>query len=480
MMGAREKSPAPKALTLLRSKSDATDSTYSGTGSSTSSLDEVASPVATSEELVSAGLALDPADVLTDRARGWRSLINTLYSHFDSIADAEKALAKSYRNVATEWNTPSGARDLAFGEKSAIRSVTRLLHDESDRLASQHQAISHSLASQTVASLAAIKKEVKKKLDALEDEQKRRNKERLKDRDAMQKAKENLQKALSFARKNGADHNRYGDPWLANLEVKRKLAIAKAKHEARTVALVDVKRDFSIFESNVIREVRQALNGVASLKEIQEHRSFLAGEIKKTLDALEADKEWKLFCDARLDATGGPAMFEDNDYEGAKDELVQVRKEGSLQRRGKGLVKSYKEYYYFLTAAGYLHEFKQRPSLVRDEKVDPDDSIFMGDCTLEPYKAEDRKPEEFILTEKNEQGKMFQRSSKTFKFLGASMSETKEWHEAISVAAKTTLGVVATGTSSTLGRSSTKVNSVSETVETVTRTVTVEVKKTDS
>ncbi|KAJ1569265.1 hypothetical protein HK405_007550, partial [Cladochytrium tenue] len=420
-------------------------------------------------------------DVLTDRARGWRSIVNTLYNHFSSIADAEKALAKCYKSVAQEWNTPSQSRDLAFSEKSGVRGIVRVLHDEADKLSSQHMAVSTSLASQTVTSLAAIKKEVKKKLDTLEDEQRKRNKDRIRDKNEMIKAKEHLQKALAAARKPGSDATKHGDPWLANLEVRRKLAQARAKHEARTVALVDIKRDFSVFEANVIREIRQALQGVASLQEIQDHRQTLADEITRAMAALDAGTEWQLFGAARLDAAGGPAMFEGDDYEGSKDPLVQVIKEGLLQRRAKGLIKNYKEFYYVLTSAGYLHEFKQRPVIQRDEKVDPDDSIFMGDCTLEPYKAEDRKPEEFIMTEKKEDGNMFQRASKTFKFLGSSMTDTKEWHEALSSTAKTTLGVVATGATSAVGRSNTITSSsVQSMSETVTRSVTVETKKTSS
>jgi hypothetical protein len=64
---------------------------------------------------------------------------------------------------------------------------------------------------------------------------------------------------------------------------------------------------------------------------------------------------------------------------------------------------------------------------------------------LEPYNTPDRKPEEFNLVEKKE-GKVFQRGSTTFKFLGASMEATKSWHEALSSLTKVTMGVVATGT----------------------------------
>ncbi|KAI8616202.1 hypothetical protein BC830DRAFT_1167976, partial [Chytriomyces sp. MP71] len=69
------------------------------------------------------GLILDPADVLTDRARGWKSLVKSLSHHFDRLADAEKAQAKSHAANAKEWSQPSPVRQLAFTETSSINSL---------------------------------------------------------------------------------------------------------------------------------------------------------------------------------------------------------------------------------------------------------------------------------------------------------------------------------------------------------------------
>ena len=93
-----------------------------------------------------------------------------------------------------DWNTPSSSRDLVFGEGSKIGAVGRLLQNEAERLADHHLALATSLSNQTVASLRAIKKEIVKKLEGLEREQKERTWTRKKDRDSIVKAKEHLQK----------------------------------------------------------------------------------------------------------------------------------------------------------------------------------------------------------------------------------------------------------------------------------------------
>ncbi|KAJ3242516.1 hypothetical protein HDU78_001388 [Chytriomyces hyalinus] len=411
------------------------------------------------------GLTLDPADVLTDRTRGWAALIRVLIHHYDRLADAEKAQARSHAANAKEWALPSPVRQLAFTDTSAVNAISAVLKADATALASQHAAIQKSLEKQTITALDGIRKTLKKKLDVLEKEQRERNRERLKDKEIIVKAKETLTKAISFARRPGTDAHRYSDPWLANMEVKRKLAQAKDKHAARNQKLIDTKADFKVFEANLIRELKVALIGVSTISEIQNHRAAHAQEIEAVLGQLDAEKEWESFCINRLNKSGGPAMFETDEYEGFDDPLVGVIHEGLLSRKSKGLIKSYKEHYYVVTAAGYLHEFKkEKPHPERGETVDPDDTIYLGHCSLDPLGTQDRKPEEFILTEKNEDGKMFQRSSHVYKYIGSSIAITKQFYDAISSVSKVTLGVVATGsTNAVLGRTSTVAKAQPET-----------------
>lgn len=186
------------------------------------------------------------------------------------------------------------------------------------------------------------------------------------------------------------------------------------------------------------------LLGVVSFKQVQKP---LVDEVQTILGQLDADNEWKVWLPT-LDKAGEPALFESSDYEGVADPLVNVIKEGVLQRKPHMVRgKTYKEHYYVLTAAGFLHEFKARPFIptCRDEQVaTPKNTLFLGDCSLEPYEAEDRKPEEFILYQDKFHFGMFM-------FVGSSMSVAKEWHVALSAMCKSPLNV-ADGTASPLGK----------------------------
>ncbi|KAJ3014106.1 UNVERIFIED_CONTAM: hypothetical protein HDU68_000435, partial [Siphonaria sp. JEL0065] len=109
------------------------------------------------------GLALDPADVLTDRARGWVDFVRALKHHFDRLADAEKAQAKSHTANQKEWSHPSPLRELAFGGESSIHSISAVFKADATAMASQHAAVQKSLDKQTVTALDNIKKTIKKK-----------------------------------------------------------------------------------------------------------------------------------------------------------------------------------------------------------------------------------------------------------------------------------------------------------------------------
>jgi hypothetical protein len=84
------------------------------------------SPTLTSVGSVTLGdLPTDPADLLVDRCKGWKSLLSALSHHFENIADAEKDLGKKYEKVAKSWletsKDGSAIRDTAFEETSSVQ-----------------------------------------------------------------------------------------------------------------------------------------------------------------------------------------------------------------------------------------------------------------------------------------------------------------------------------------------------------------------
>ncbi|KAJ3072420.1 hypothetical protein HDU98_003664 [Podochytrium sp. JEL0797] len=362
------------------------------------------------ESIQSAALNLDPADILCDRAKGWKEFVSALKNNYQRKADFEKAELKVLIANQKEWTSPFPLRDVSFAEDSAVVKISSAFQSDTTKKVSQHTAMQESLQKQTVPALDGIVSSLTKKLSALEKDQKindvgfqDRRAERRKDEEMITKAKDSLAKSLLLARAQTPGK----DPWLIKLELEEKLVLATTKHYARNLSLDAAKTDFKLFEANLIRQLKVALIGVSSFSEIMPTRTDLSEEIEPMLEHFDADVEWDAFCVARLNKSSGPEMFESAQYEGSDDPLVRVVHEGFLDRKGKGIIQTFKEYFYVITASGYLHEFKSRPSLEYGMKVEPDDTICLKECTVEAVGG-GRNPDRFSVIEKK--GTMFQKS----------------------------------------------------------------------
>ncbi|KAJ3072418.1 hypothetical protein HDU98_003662 [Podochytrium sp. JEL0797] len=354
------------------------------------------------ESAHSSPVNLDPADVLIERAKGWKEFVSALKHKFERKAEFEKAELKI----------------LVADQKSDATAKV-----------SQHTALLEGLLNQTVPALDGLNQSLKKKVLALETDQKERRTERIQDMDLVSKAKQALSKALHASESNK-------DPWLLNLELRVKLSLATTRHETRNESLKAAKTDFKLFEANLIRQLKIVLMGVMSFTEIMPTRTDLSAEIEKALESLDTEREWQLFCDARLDKTEGPAMFETEHEEWSHEAMVQVVYEGVFGR--KGIFNSFREHYYVLTVGGFLHEFKMKPSVEHGEWMDPEDTIQLADCSLGPLGIDCQ----FSLAEKRK-GAMFQKS---YRFLGSSLSESEVFHAAVASVANIAMELRSTET----------------------------------
>ncbi|KAJ3072419.1 hypothetical protein HDU98_003663 [Podochytrium sp. JEL0797] len=326
------------------------------------------------ESAHSSPVDLDPADILIERAKGWKEFVSALKHKFEQKAELKKAELKV------------------------------LVADQKG------------LLNQTVPALDGLKQSLKKKMLALETDQKERRAERIQDTDSVSKAKQALSKALHASESNK-------DPWLLNLDLRVKLALATTRHESRNESLEAAKTDFKLFEANLIRQLKIVLMVVISFAKIMPTRTDWSGETEKALESLDTEREWRLFCEAKLDKTEGPAMFEMEQDEQSHEAMVQVVYEGVLGRKAKGIFNSFREHYYVLTVGGFLHEFKMKPSVEHGEWMDPEDTIQLANCTLGPLGIDCQ----FSLAEKRK-GAMFQKS---YRFLGSSLSESEVFHAAV-------------------------------------------------
>jgi hypothetical protein len=174
------------------------------------------------------------------------------------------------------------------------------------------------------------------------------------------------------------------DPFAVNLAVHKQLMKQVQEENALQKSIVIMQQNSAHFEEGIVRSIQSAW---ATFDEWQSRMSSSVQETWRHLGVnmaqLMPDREWIAFAarsDHLLDPET-PLRNPDNiDYPGRNDPSVVPVHAGLLERK-KRFTKAYKEGFYVLTPAGYLHEYSSS-----DPKTStyPIWSLFLPLCTLGP------------------------------------------------------------------------------------------------
>ncbi|KAI9094943.1 hypothetical protein DFS34DRAFT_627857 [Phlyctochytrium arcticum] len=379
----------------------------------------------------------DPAELILTRCAGWLSLVRLLILQFDDQASLEKSLALSQTKTHKHWiNNPSRERDLAFASSPGIAQLSKCLRETCTQLATEHEGIHKVLATQTLPGLRAAEKEIHKKMTVLIDEEKSRKKEKEKDDTKLKTHIKQLQRSLTAAQNVGKTSAwEAGDPWLANLATTRHVQQASAKHRSHSHNLADLEQNFGTWEKGLLRNIKSALLAYTSLQSVASTSHGATISLQHAVNALEPDIEWENYRTNHLAKSATLEAFAP-DYPGSEDALVRSVKEGPVMRKSK-VLKKWKEHWYVLSAAGWLHEFEERPSLEGPHEFRPKTSIWLRTCELTPLGVgvagnggQGVTAEEFHLTEVKEHH-MFSKKRHVFKLSTNSVSDSAAWWAAL-------------------------------------------------
>lgn len=174
------------------------------------------------------------------------------------------------------------------------------------------------------------------------------------------------------------------DPFAINMAVLKQLQKQVQEENSLQKSIVIMQQNSAHFEEGIVRSIQSAW---ATFDEWQSRMSSTVQETWRQLGVnmsqLMPDREWVSFA-ARSDHLLDPETPLRNpdmiDYPGKNDPSVTPVYTGMLERK-KRFTKSYKEGFYVLTPAGYLHEYASSdPSTA----THPVWSLFLPACTLGP------------------------------------------------------------------------------------------------
>lgn len=188
------------------------------------------------------------------------------------------------------------------------------------------------------------------------------------------------------------------------------------------------------FEEGIVRSIQSAW------QTFDEWQSRMSSQVQDTwrtmglsMSALAPDREWISFAaraDHLLDPDTPLRNPETIEYPSKEDPSVIPVHTGLLERK-KRFTRSYRESYYVLTAAGYLHEYQSSDPKAN---IHPTFSLFLPACTLgPPASANKDKSHKFHIEGKKDGtgtirgGNILSRNQYAYTFRARSRDDMMEW-----------------------------------------------------
>lgn len=188
------------------------------------------------------------------------------------------------------------------------------------------------------------------------------------------------------------------DSYVANLAVTRQLQKQVHEENALQKSVIIMQQNSAHFEEGIVRAIQSAWS---TYDEWQQRMNNSVQDIWRGLAAhmasLAPDREWLAFsarADHLIDPDTPLRNPETINYPSKEDPSVIPVHFGFLERK-KRFMRTYREAYYVLTPAGYLHEFNM--SDLNNPRAAPVFSLFLPACTLGPPSAPAVKSHKFHI-----------------------------------------------------------------------------------
>ncbi|BGP02538.1 hypothetical protein RTG_01605 [Rhodotorula toruloides ATCC 204091] len=324
---------------------------------------------------------LRPSDILIERFSAWKRLVKNLITYFEGIADIEANTAKELARLGGVIQVPfregnqflgeGGVQDIFYG----VRERTRLIADN-------HASLAKTVEGSIVQHLQRLLTEVKAHIKNIQQDTGKLAASVAKEREISTKMITDLARSITMLKNTPMGVQAKEDPWYTNSLVARQLQKQVHEENALQKSIIIMQQNSEHFEEGVVRAIQMAWqtfdewNARAS-SQVQETWSTM-GQLMRSV---APTTEWIAFA-SRSEYLLDPETPLRNpmtiNYPGKDDPSVIPVHQGILERK-KRYTKTYKESFYILTPAGYLHEY---PSSDLSKHPMPELSLFLPECTL--------------------------------------------------------------------------------------------------
>ncbi|KAH8118154.1 hypothetical protein DFH11DRAFT_1503741 [Phellopilus nigrolimitatus] len=351
------------------------------------------STVSRNQSLIKKNIApndLRPSDVLIERFVGWKAIVKQLIAYFEGVADIQNNIARELTKLGAVIQVPFRTGNQFLGE-GGIQDIYFGLRDKTRAIADQHANLGKTIDSSIVQHLQKLRTEIKAHIKNVQNDTGKLATNVAKERELSTKLVAELGKNIAVFKNSPMTINARDDPFVANTSVERQLQKQVHEENALQKSIIIMQQNSAHFEEGIVRAIQSAWQ---TYDEWQSRMNNSVQDVWRGLGSqmasLAPDREWISFS-ARSDHLLDPETPLRNPetimYPSKEDPSVIPVHIGHLERK-KRFTRTYREAYYVLSPAGYLHEYASSDLRTKPQPVF---SLFLPACTLGPPSAANGK-----------------------------------------------------------------------------------------
>ncbi|KAI6025321.1 hypothetical protein BKA83DRAFT_4259859 [Pisolithus microcarpus] len=341
---------------------------------------------------------LRPSDILIDRFVAWKAIAKQMIAYFEGVADIESNVAREYTKLGAVVQVPFKSGTQFLGE-SGLQDVFYAIRDKARHIADQHASLARTVDSSIVQHLQKLRTEIKAHIKNIQNDTGKLATSVAKEREMSTRMIGEFATAISLFKNTPMNVTPKSDPYVLNMSVAHQLQKQIHEENALQKSIIIMQQNSAHFEEGIVRAIQSAWATFAEWRD----RSYAAvsdawGVLDTNMASLAPDREWIAFA-AREDHLLDPETPLRNPgtivYPGRDDPAAIAVHSGYLERKKK-FTRTYRESFYVLTAAGFLHEYPTSdPKHIGMNP--PMFSLFLPACTLGPPSASRAKSHKFHI-----------------------------------------------------------------------------------
>ncbi|KAJ7772839.1 hypothetical protein DFH07DRAFT_801688 [Mycena maculata] len=359
------------------------------------------STISRSQSLIKKNIAphdLRPSDILIERFVAWKAIVKQLIAYFEGVADIHNSTAKELTKLGAVIQVPFRAGNQFLGE-GGLQDIYYDIRDKTRAIADQHANLGRTIDSSIVQHLQKLRTEIKAHIKNVQNDTGKLATNVAKERELSTRLIAELSAGISSFKNTPMAVTSKTDPYVANAAVVRQLT--KQVHEENLLqkSIIIMQQNSAHFEEGIVRALQSAW------QTYDEWQTRMGASIATThtdltahMAALAPDREWLAFS-GRSDHLLDPETPLRNPgtimYPSKEDPSVGAVHTGLLERK-KRYTRAYRESYFVLTPAGFLHEYASSDPMAPGGR-EPLFSLFLPMCTLGPPSSASGKSHKFHI-----------------------------------------------------------------------------------